>query len=199
MHILWFFALAYLLRDKTFLTDRIPGEWLKYPYVEQKILNKNLYEIFRAARPKADKVFIETPEGRSIRYGDIDELTGKIANILVLDGVEPGDRVMVQVDKSPEAILLYLACLRAGAVFLPLNSAYTEGELDYFLRDAEPRILVCSPETADSLGAIAAAAGVQQVETLGADGKGSLTEKADTAPGGFSCVPRSNDDLAAIL
>ncbi|MBZ0217062.1 MAG: malonyl-CoA synthase [Fimbriimonadaceae bacterium] len=159
----------------------------------------NLFEIFRAARPDPDGVFLKVPDGRVIRYGDIDDITGRIANILILDGVEPGDRVMVQVDKSPEALMVYLACLRAGAAFLPLNIAYTPGELDYFLRDAAPRVLICAPENLNALRPLAQQAGVDHVETLGADGGGSLMEKAAAAPGGFSCVPREDDDLAAIL
>ena len=162
-------------------------------------MNKNLYEIFRAARPEQDRIFLKIPGGQDIRYGDIDPMTGKIANILVLSGVEPGDRVVVQVDKSPEALMVYLACLRAGAVFLPLNNAYTEGELDYFLRDAEPRLLICRPEAFDKLSPLAHAAGVAQVESLGGDGSGSLMAKAKDAPSVFACVPRSDDDLAAIL
>ncbi len=162
-------------------------------------MNKNLFEIFRAARPDPNQVFLQVPNGQLIRYGDIDRLTGKIANILVLCGVEPGDRVMVQVDKSPEVLMVYLACLRAGAVFLPLNNAYTEAELDYFLRDAEPRVFICRPEMLETLAPLARAAGVAHVETLAGDGGGTLMELATKAPSGFSCVPRSDNDLAAIL
>lgn len=161
--------------------------------------NKNLFVVFRDASPDPEHVFLKVPGGQVIRYGDIDHITGQIANILVLDGVEPGDRVMVQVEKSPEALMVYLACLRAGAVFLPLNNAYTVGELDYFLHDAEPRVLICSPDKLDTLAPMAQSAGVLHVETLAADGSGSLMEKAADAPSGFMSVPRRDDDLAAIL
>ncbi len=81
--------------------------------------------------------------------------TGQIANVLVLSGVEPGDRVAVQVEKTVENLLLYLAALRAGAVYLPLNTAYTLAELDYFIGDAEPKLVVCDPAKREGLAEIA--------------------------------------------
>ena len=92
-----------------------------------------------------DKVAIETGAGRLYRYRDILAATSRFANALKASGVKPGDRVAAQVEKSPEALFLFLACLRAGAAYLPLNTAYTEAELDYFLRDAEPSVFVCRP------------------------------------------------------
>ena len=81
------------------------------------------------------KVAIETGAGKLYRYSNIFAATSRFANALVAGGVKPGDRVAAQVEKSPEALFLYLACLRAGAAYLPLNTAYTEPELDYFLRE----------------------------------------------------------------
>jgi malonyl-CoA/methylmalonyl-CoA synthetase len=159
----------------------------------------SLIDIIRRRMPGRDRPFIETPAGRIISYADLLDGSGRLANALVMLGVEPGDRVAVQVEKSPEAILLYLACLRAGAIFLPLNTAYTLPELDYFLRDAEPRLLVVDPSRADAVEPVARAAGVAEQTTLGAAGEGSLSELAASCPADFADVPRERDDLAAIL
>jgi malonyl-CoA/methylmalonyl-CoA synthetase len=121
-----------------------------------------------------------------------------MANVLVARGVKAGDRVAVQVEKSVANIVLYLATVRAGAVYLPLNTAYTLNELDYFIGDAEPSLVVCDPSKAEGLAPIAAKVKAK-VETLGPDGKGSLTEAADKASSEFTTVPRASDDLAAIL
>jgi malonyl-CoA/methylmalonyl-CoA synthetase len=118
--------------------------------------------------------------------------------VLVSRGVKPGDRVAVQVEKSVANIVLYLGTVRAGAVYLPLNTAYTLNELDYFIGDAEPSLVVCDPSKAEGLAPIAAKVKAK-VETLGPDGKGSLTEAADKASSEFATVSRVNDDLAAIL
>jgi malonyl-CoA/methylmalonyl-CoA synthetase len=126
-------------------------------------------------------------------------LSGRMANILVLRGVEPGDRVAVQVEKSPEALILYLATLRAGAVYLPLNTGYTLAELDYFIGDAEPRLVVCDPTRREALGGVTRTRGVGALETLGVHGGGSLTDAIASAPPDFADVPRDEDDLAAIL
>ncbi len=124
---------------------------------------------------------------------------GRVANLLTGLGLEPGDRVAVQVEKSPEALILYLGTVRAGGVFLPLNTGYTAHELAYFLGDAEPRIVVCRPADAGSMGKIATKAGVLHVLTLGESGDGTLMEKVADTPGAFADVPRGADDLAAIL
>jgi malonyl-CoA/methylmalonyl-CoA synthetase len=115
---------------------------------------------------------------------------------LLAAGVASGDRVAAQVEKSPEALALYLATVRAGAVFLPLNTAYTLAELAYFLGDAEPKVVVCRARLADAIGGIAGAA---TVLTLGEAGDGTLIERATGQPGTFPDVPRGPGDLAAIL
>ena len=107
-----------------------------------------------------------------------------MANVLVSRGVKPGDRVAAQTEKSVPALVLYLATVRAGAVYLPLNTAYTLNELEYFIGDAEPSLVVCDPSKAEGIGAIAAKVGAK-VETLGADGKGSLTDAAASGEGGI--------------
>ncbi|MDA9528825.1 malonate--CoA ligase [Bradyrhizobium sp. CCBAU 25338] len=144
------------------------------------------------------RLAIETHDGAHISYGDLIARAGKMANVLVARGVKPGDRVAVQVEKSVANIVLYLGTVRAGAVYLPLNTAYTLNELDYFIGDAEPSLVVCDPAKAEGL-APAAAKVKAKVETLGPDGKGSLTDAADKASSEFATVPRENDDLAAIL
>jgi malonyl-CoA/methylmalonyl-CoA synthetase len=103
------------------------------------------------------------------------------------------------VDKSPEALMLYLATLRAGLVFVPLNTAYQRAELDYFLRDAAPAVFVCTPQREPELRPLAHAAGVAHVVTLGDDRSGSLLQAAASHADGFATAPRAAHDLAAIL
>ncbi|TWT11821.1 malonyl-CoA synthase [Reyranella sp. CPCC 100927] len=162
-------------------------------------MTNHLFSLIRSRIPAPDKVFIETPQGRTLTYADLVEGTGRYANALVALGVAPGDRVAVQVEKSVSAILLYLACVRAGAVFLPLNTAYTIAELDYFIGDAEPTVVVCDPAKREGIAAIAGKAGVKAVETLDPAGNGSLANKAATHSPSFDDAGRAADDLAAIL
>jgi malonyl-CoA/methylmalonyl-CoA synthetase len=159
----------------------------------------HLYDELIARAPKRDKPFLTTPEGRTVSYRQLEEGSGRIASVLRDLGVEPGDRVAVQVEKSPEAVLLYLACLRSGAVFLPLNTAYTPAEIGYFLGDAEPKVFVCDPGRRDELLPAARKARVAHMETLGPKGGGSLMQKAKSASPTFSDASRGPDDLAAIL
>src|SRR5947209_11085662 len=126
----------------------------------------HLYDALTARFPKRDKPFLTTLEGRAVSYGDLQEGSARNASVLRGLGVEPGDRVAVQVEKSPEAVLLYLACLRAGAVFLPLNTAYTPAEIAYFLGDAEPKVFVCDPARKGKLAEAAKKARVAHLETL---------------------------------
>jgi malonyl-CoA/methylmalonyl-CoA synthetase len=145
------------------------------------------------------KVFLWRPDGSALSYADLVERSGRLANALKSLGVKPGDRVAAQVEKSAEALLVYLAALRAGAVYLPLNSAYTASEIRYFLGDAEPTLFICRPESAAEMQVVATEAGVPRVETLGSNGEGSLMEAARAQPPAFEDVERTRDDLAAIL
>ena len=145
-----------------------------------------------------DRLAIETIDGARISYNDLIAQAGRMANVLVARGVKPGDRVASQTEKSVEALVLYLATVRAGAVYLPLNTAYTLNELAYFIGDAEPSLVVCDPPKADGIAALAAKVGAR-VETLDANGKGSLSEAAAKASAEFATIPRAGDDLAAIL
>ena len=160
--------------------------------------NANLFSRLFDRLDDPNRLAIETHDGGRITYGDLIARTGQLANVLVARGVKPGDRVAAQTEKSVAGLVLYLATVRAGAVYLPLNTAYTLNELDYFITDAEPSVVVCDPSKAKGIGAIAAKVGAK-VEGLGADGKGSLTEAADKAASEFATLVRNNDDLAAIL
>ena len=160
--------------------------------------NANLFSRLFDGLDDPNRLAIETHDGAHITYGDLIARAGQMANVLVARGVKPGDRVAVQVEKSVANIVLYLGTVRAGAVYLPLNTAYTLNELDYFIGDAEPSLVVCDPSKAEGLAPVAAKVKAK-VETLGADGKGSLTEAADKATSEFATVARANDDLAAIL
>jgi malonyl-CoA/methylmalonyl-CoA synthetase len=160
--------------------------------------NANLFSRLFDGLADPGRLAIETHDGAKISYGDLIARAGQMANVLVARGVKPGDRVAVQVEKSVANIVLYLGTVRAGAVYLPLNTAYTLNELDYFIGDAEPSLVVCDPSKAEGLAPIAAKVKAK-IETLGPDGKGSLTEAADQASREFITVPRASDDLAAIL
>ena len=142
----------------------------------------HMFDAIRAAaRPEA--IFIETTDGRRWTYADMLAASARFAGVLAALGVEPGDRVAVQVEKSPQAVLLYLACLRAGAIYLPLNTAYTLAELDYFVSDAEPRLVVVSPAARAGVEAIAAPRGAR-VETLD-EAVARAREKLGTPPPGL--------------
>jgi len=163
-------------------------------------MTDNFYDTV-AARFPADIAapFIELESGAVHSYADLHAVSGRYARLLADLGVGKGDRVAVQVEKSPEAVFLYLACLRAGAAYLPLNTAYTRAEIAYFLGDAEPRVFVCAPGAAAALADTAAEAGVAAVLTLGAQGEGTLAERAAALDPAFASVPCGPDDLAAIL
>jgi malonyl-CoA/methylmalonyl-CoA synthetase len=165
---------------------------------QKTIMNANLFSRLFDGLDDAARLAIETLDGQRISYGDLTSRAGQMANVLVNRGVKPGDRVAAQTEKSVPGLVLYLATVRAGAVYLPLNTAYTLNELDYFISDAEPSLLVCESSKAEGIGAIAAKVGAK-VETLNADGKGSLTDAAANAKPEFETVARGNDDLAAIL
>jgi malonyl-CoA/methylmalonyl-CoA synthetase len=160
--------------------------------------NANLFSRLFDGLDDENRLAIETHDGGRISYGDLIARAGQMANVLLSRGVKPGDRVAAQTEKSVSGLVLYLATVRAGAVYLPLNTAYTLNELEYFITDAEPSLVVCDPARAEGISAIAAKVDAK-VETLGPDGNGSLTEAADKAKPEFATVARGNDDLAAIL
>ena len=161
-------------------------------------MSNHLFDLIAARIEDPAKTFIETLDGETISYGQVLARSARYANALRDLGVKTGDRVAVQVEKSPAMLMLYLACARAGAIFLPLNTAYTVAELDYFVSDAEPKLVVCDPARREAIAAIAAKHGAV-VETLDAQGKGSLYDKAHAASDQFANIVRGPDDLAAIL
>lgn len=138
------------------------------------------------------------PGGRIITYGEVKSQSARCANLLVSFGARPGDRIAAQVEKSPEAIFLYLGSLRAGCVFLPMNPAYQESEVRHLLRDAEPHLFVLRPG-AQHLRELAAEAGVPHVIELEDDGSGELADRLAAQSPNFETASRTNDDLAAIL
>src|SRR6266852_6306419 len=165
---------------------------------QKTIMNANLFSRLFDRLDDPSRLAIETTDGQRISYGELISRAGQMANLLVSRGVKPGDRVAAQTEKSVPGLVLYLATVRAGAVYLPLNTAYTLNELEYFIGDAEPSLVVCDPAKAEGIGAIAAKVGAK-VLTLGADGKGSLTDAAAKASAAFTTIARADDDLAAIL
>src|SRR5690348_1351517 len=161
-------------------------------------MTNHLFDQFRNNVPAAGARFLELPDGATVTYGDMLTRSARLASALIARGVKPGDRVAVQVEKCPGALMLYLACVRAGAVFLPLNTAYTLAELDYFFGDAEPRLVVCDPGREGEIGALAAKVGAA-VDTLAGSGEGSLNAIATLGDPAFPDADRGPDDLAAIL
>jgi malonyl-CoA/methylmalonyl-CoA synthetase len=160
-----------------FETD--PGEWFEY-WLDQA----------------PDRPCLATPAGRRLSYRELHQQSGAWAAALRECGAGPGERVAVQVDKSIESVLLYVACLRLGAVYVPVNIANTIHEVEYFLKDAQPCLAVVRPADRAVIAPRAAAAGVARLETLGAHGEGSLPECAARADG--ASLPRVALDGAAL-
>ena len=156
----------------------------------------NLYDLFEGCFPTdRTRPFMQTPAGHAITYDDVETTVAAYGGVLAALGVGPGERVAVQVEKSPEAVLLYLAVMRAGAIYLPLNTAYTGDEMEYFLADAEPALVVCRPKDAARLEGHPD----RHVLTLDADGSGTFTERAGSVSPMAGSVARTGDDVAAIL
>lgn len=157
----------------------------------------NLFRRFAQGVTNPGKAFLLPPGRPAISFHETFAAAARLAHVLIRHGVQPGDRVAVQVEKSPEALFLYLACLRAGAVYLPLNSGYTPSELTYFVGDAQPRLFVVSEK---NKAAIAAALPGTLLLTLSDDGmSGSLIAQAAAGPSDFSDADVAMKDLASIL
>jgi malonyl-CoA/methylmalonyl-CoA synthetase len=161
-------------------------------------MSNHLYDAITKAIPSRDKTLLELADGKTISYGEMFALVEKLAGHLVRSGVAPGDRVAVQADKSWQGLALYLATVRAGAAYLPLNTAYTLDELEYFLSDAEPSFVVVQPANEEKVATLCAKMGRAAVQSLGGNGEGSLLPAAANAPAA-PVVARGADDLAAIL
>jgi malonyl-CoA/methylmalonyl-CoA synthetase len=162
--------------------------------------NRNLFAALRAAFPAdLDSPAVETDNGLVYSWRDIDRATAMIANLLHSLKIPGGSRIAVQVDKSVEAMMLYLATLRAGYVFLPLNTAYQSAEIEYFVGNAEPAVVVCTGRNFGWVSRIAFKAGTQHVFTLNDDRTGSLLERAMHHSDVHEIASRRDDDIAAIL
>lgn len=162
--------------------------------------NHNLFAALRAAFPdNLDEIAVETDNGLFYSWRDLERATAMLANLLKSLQLPEGSRVAVQVDKSVEAMLLYLATLRAGYVFLPLNTAYQSAEMAYFIGNAEPAVVVCSRKNFGWVSKIAFGAGILNVFTLDDDRTGSLLDRAAQCSDRHEVVQRQPDDLAAIL
>ena len=162
--------------------------------------NQNLFAALRAAFPAdLDTVAIETDNALNYSWRDLDRATAMLANLLQSLRLPAGARIAVQVEKSVEALMLYLATLRAGYVFLPLNTAYQSAEIAYFVGDAEPAVVICAPKNFGWVSKIAFSAGTQHVFTLGDDRTGSLLERAAHQSDQHAVAQQRAGDMAAIL
>jgi malonyl-CoA/methylmalonyl-CoA synthetase len=162
--------------------------------------NANLYANLRAQFPTdLDRTAVETTDGLRYSWSDLERASAMVANLLEGLQLPKGARVAVQVEKSVEAMVLYLATLRAGLVFLPLNTAYQSAEIEYFITNAEPAVVVCSSKNFGWVSKIAFSCGSQSVFTLDDDRTGTLLERAAHCSDVHSCAVSTEADLAAIL
>lgn len=157
-----------------------------------------LFDALFAPHAGCDTPFLLLTDGQTITHAAFLAEVAQYANALVALGVRPGDRVAVHIQKSTQALALYAGCVQSGAVFLPLNTAYTPTELDYFVGDSGAAVFVCDPAEAAEMAPIASASGCN-LQTLAGDGTGALADLAATQPTQFATVSRSEDDLAALL
>src|SRR5690349_6748079 len=162
-------------------------------------MSHNLFSQIQSQVADLDAPFMRTAEGRVISYGEAFALSARYANVLRNKGVVIGDRVAAQVEKSPEAIVLYLACLRVGAAFLPLNTAYTTAELEYFIGDAAPHVFICDPSKYGELAPLCEKLGVASLITLGTKQDGMLPDLAVQAADSYSTAAVEASDLVAML
>jgi malonyl-CoA/methylmalonyl-CoA synthetase len=161
-------------------------------------MSSPLYDALFGIHLGKDTPFLHLPEGRVISYAAFLAMTARLAHTVTGLGLVAGDRVAVQVEKSPEMLALYAACVQAGLVFLPLNTGYTTEELRYFIEDSGAKLVICDPAKREALAAMAAGLGAA-LETLDAMGQGSLSDLAAGQAEVFATVARSGDDLAALL
>jgi malonyl-CoA/methylmalonyl-CoA synthetase len=159
-------------------------------------MNNYLFDNLFAKHIQSDNIFLIQKDGQQISYKGFLQGAAKLANVLQSLGVKAGDRVAAQVNKSPQALMIYVACIEAGAVFLPLNTAYTSHEISYFISDATPSVFICDETNIDEYDRLFT---TTTVLSLNADGSGSLCEMAKLAEMEFTAVSRAKDDIAAIL
>ena len=157
-----------------------------------------LWDRLFSAHAGRETPFLHLPDGGTLTHDAFLRRAGRFAHALTEAGLAPGDRLALQVEKSADALAVVAACAAAGVIFLPLNTAYTAAELDYFIGDSGARLFLCDPAKAEALRPIAEGHGAR-LETLGADGSGSFAARAADRPEHFAPVPRAEDDLAAFL
>ncbi len=145
-----------------------------------------------------DTAFLQMADGAVMTHDAFLQLAAQYAHVLTDLGVAPGERVAVQIAKSPQALAIYAACVQAGIVFLPLNTAYTADEVAYFVKDSDARVLLCDESRRGALAPVAQDCGAA-LETINADGSGSFAQRAGSMPARFDTVARNADDLAAFL
>jgi malonyl-CoA/methylmalonyl-CoA synthetase len=163
-------------------------------------MNANLYALFQSRFPQdRDACCVETHDGLYYTWNDLDRATAKMANLLAGLNLSKDARIAVHVEKSPEALMLYLATIRAGYIYLPLNTAYRAVEIDYFIGNAEPAVVVCAPENFGWVSQLAFKSGTKHVFTLGDNRQGSLLTRAALQSNSFDTTESKPDDLAAIL
>ena len=159
----------------------------------------NLFTTFAWGQPAdRERPLLITQDGTTFSYADAWRESARIANYLTATGLEPGDRITVQAPKSPYAVWLYLACLRAGFIYHPLNDAYQPAELEFFVNDAEPRVIVCHPDSEDIFAELVAGRDCR-LFTMDKDGQGSLADAADSAPEAFNTFDCDQDTIAVLL
>jgi malonyl-CoA/methylmalonyl-CoA synthetase len=157
-----------------------------------------LYQSFFQRHRDSEALLMIREDGSQLSYREFLDIAARFANTLVTCGVQPGDRVVLQVPKSAEALAVYAACVQSGSVMVPLNTGYTADEVDYFVGDAKPKLVICDPKNREGLQSICENHNAQ-LETLDVAGEGSFANLVAQQPGDFQTVERSIDDLAAFL
>ncbi|SLN40288.1 malonate--CoA ligase [Ruegeria meonggei] len=157
-----------------------------------------LYDTLFGQHQGKNTTFLQMADGSVVTHSDFLQLASQYANLFTQLGLQPGDRLAAQIVKSPQALAVYAACVQAGIVFLPLNTAYTAAEVAYFLENSGARLMLSDGKASQALELVTSACGAI-LETMNADGSGSFAIQAETMPVGFQTVERSEDDLAAFL
>ena len=160
-------------------------------------MTNTLYDALIAPHTNNNDIFLTLDDGNDVSYASFVSRVAQLAHVLTDAGVQPGDRIAVQAPKLMDTIALYGAAVQTGAIYLPLNTAYTQGELQYFIQDATPALVVCDKQNEADITAICG--GETHVMTLANDGTGSLSKRADLCDTHFATVARGPDDLAALL
>jgi malonyl-CoA/methylmalonyl-CoA synthetase len=157
-----------------------------------------LYDELFGKHLGSDTVFLQLVDGQMMTHDDFLKISAQYAHAFKKLGVSAGDRLAVQLEKSPQCLAIYAACAQSGIAFLPLNTGYTANEIEYFIENSGARLVICDETKLNDLKPIATAQNAF-IETLNIDGSGSLADKAKLEPQAFTTVDRTEDDLAAIL